>query len=280
MRTLIALASFALISCGPADGSPPPPATGGSPSLPATGGSSALPSTGGSSALPSTGGSPSEGGTQAEVPNPLGRYRCKAPEGSNPSPQTIQETVDLLNALPKPTSVACFVESLARPLTITATTSQSSAQPAGSATSPRIFIRLGQLWLSVVIDGISTDLLEFGYLLPNTYRSIKAELHLPIEAALTQSAPFERPMYDEIGTVCRLCHRDEQPEELLGLPNVFSSRALKPRPETLIPIETLALAAQTCNWQTEPHRCEMLAAIFASGPVLQGTFPDSMETFF
>jgi hypothetical protein len=289
MKKLLVLISFASISCGGPDASPLPSQTGGTPSLPATGGTSSLPATGGTpslpatggtSSLPATGGSPAQGGTQGETPNPLGRYRCKAPEGVSDSPRTIEEAVALLNALPKPTSVPCFVESLARPLTVTATTSQTSAQPAGSVESPRVFIKIGQLWLSVVIDGISTDLIEFGYQLPNTLRSIKAELRLPLEAPIAPSAPFDRPMYDQIGTVCRLCHANEQHEETPGIPNVFSSQALKPRPETLVPVSILSLAAQTCDWQTEPHRCEMLTALFNGGPVTEGAFPDDMRTFF
>ena len=49
--------------------------------------------------------------------NPLGRARCRPPAGVSGYPKTTQAALDLLNALPKPTSVACFVESLDRPLT-------------------------------------------------------------------------------------------------------------------------------------------------------------------
>lgn len=280
MKRLLALLSFATASCGGPGGSPPLSDAGGAPSLPPTGGSPSLPSTGGSPSLSATGGTPGRGGSPTATPNPLGRYRCKAPEGSSGSPQSIQEAVELVNALPKPTSVACFVESLARPLTITATNSQFSAQPAHSTASPRVFIKIGQLWLSIVIDGQASELIEFGALLPNTFRSIKAELHLPLEAPIAPSTPFERVMLTEYGTVCRLCHADEEREETPGIANVFSSKALKPRADSLVRLETLALAARDCDWQSEPHRCEMLAALFGGGPVLEGAFPDEMQTFF
>lgn len=283
MRRLLALLGLASISCGGTDGSPPLSVTGGAATggaSSATGGNSTLPTTGGSPSVPNTGGAPGTGGAQPGTPNPLGRYRCKAPEGVSASPQTIEDTVALINALPKPTSVACFVESLARPLTINATNSQFSAQPALSSASPRVFINIGQLWLSVVIDGDASDLIEFGYLLPNTFRSIKAELLLPAETTLAPSAPYDRLMYSDLGTICRLCHTAEQHEEVPGLANVFSSTALKPRPETLVSVDSLALTAQSCDWQSEPHRCEMLAAVFGGGQVIAGAFPDEMQTFF
>jgi hypothetical protein len=91
--------------------------------------------------------------------------------------------VTLLNALPKPTSAACFVESLDRTFTASATSSQFSAQPAFSARSPRVFFKFDQLWVSVVLDGSSSDLLDFSYELDES-RSIKGEILTPITAAL------------------------------------------------------------------------------------------------
>ena len=112
--------------------------------------------------------------------SPLGRTRCVAPLGVNGSPRCTQELIELLNALPKPTSVACFLESLERPLTVYATSSQFSAQPAFSGASPRLFLKLGSLWLSVVIDGKSSYLMEFGdRVVGDPLRSIKGELQLP-----------------------------------------------------------------------------------------------------
>ena len=66
--------------------------------------------------------------------------RCVAPEGVSTAPQTIAEVVTLLNALPKPLNLPCFVASLARPLSLHAVNSPFSAQPAQGRRSPRIFI--------------------------------------------------------------------------------------------------------------------------------------------
>lgn len=254
MRRLFALSALLSLACGSAEESAPLPG--------------------------SSGGSAGAGGAPVEMPNPLGRYRCKPPAGTTGSPQTIEQAVALLNALPKPTSVACFVESLDRPLIISATNSPFSAQPAFSNKSPRVFIKTGELWSSIVIDGDASELIEFGYLIPGTLRSIKAELHLPLHAPVTPGAPYERVMFGTTGTSCGLCHSDEQLEQVGDIPNVFSSVAFKPRSDTRIGLEGLRLEAETCSWQAEPARCEMLASVFGFGAVVEGAFPESMVTFF
>lgn len=56
--------------------------------------------------------------------------RCVAPPGISAAPSSIAAAVALINALPPPVTVACFVESLDRPLQVVATASDLSAQPA------------------------------------------------------------------------------------------------------------------------------------------------------
>jgi hypothetical protein len=205
--------------------------------------------------------------------------RCSAPAGVSASPRTIEDTVTLVNALPKPTSVACLVESLARPLPIVATSSAFSAQPALSARSPRVFLALDRLWLSIVLEGDSSHLVEMSYLLEGETRSIKGELELPLGAAITASAPYEQVRIT-FGTACQFCHFDERAEQGRGIPDVFSSVAFRPRPESLVSIDALRFEAQGCDPRTEPHRCEMLSALFDGGPVVEGAFPGEMATFF
>lgn len=220
------------------------------------------------------------GGATTPGPNPLGRARCQAPAGVNAAPHSVEETVDLLNALPKPTSVACFVESLARPLEVYATSSPFSAQPAFSTRSPRLFIKLDKLWLSVVIDGESSYLVEFGVLIDEqAMRSLKGELQLPLDAPVTHSAPFDRVRY-ETGTVCGLCHLDEHQEPSISYATAFASNAFRPRPDSRVSVDGLRIENRLCDWQAEPHRCEMLSAVFDGGMVNEVQFPPSMRTFY
>jgi hypothetical protein len=210
----------------------------------------------------------------------LGRTRCQAPAGVSAAPKTTEEAVQLLNALPKPTSVACFVESLERPLTAFATSSSFSAQPALSLKSPRVFLKLGQLWVSVVVDGDSSYLIEFGYRPESEpLRSIKGELQLPLTEPVPLGLPYDRVRYGS-GTVCGLCHTNEAPAPSIAFASAFASAAFRPRPDSRVSIDTLRSESANCNWQIEPHRCELLSAIFDSGPMSEEAFPDDMPTFF
>lgn len=212
--------------------------------------------------------------------NPLGRERCRAPAGTSSSPRTVEASVALLNALPKPTTVACFVESLQRPLAVFVSNSQFSAQPALSNESPRVFIKIGELWLSVVVDGESSYLIEFGELTTESQpRSRKGELKLPLTAPIAPSAPFDRVRYGT-GTVCGFCHGGERQEPDVAALGAFASEALRPRPETRVTLDALRRERALCSWQAEPHRCELLSAIFDGGLVTEVSFPESMATFF
>ncbi|HYP88155.1 MAG TPA: hypothetical protein VEQ59_08375 [Polyangiaceae bacterium] len=218
---------------------------------------------------------PADGGV-----NPLGRPRCRAPQGISAAPQDTQQALALLNALPKPTSAACFVESLARPLGVRATSSIFSQQPALSASSPRVFLKLGELWLSIVMDGDSSNLLEFGDQVSlDPPRSIKGEVQLPISEALAPSAPYDRVLYSPDTTQCGFCHYSEQRVENAAFA-AFSSISFKPRPDTLVSLESLQSEYERCDFQKEPHRCEMFDALFANGDVTEAEFPATMVTFF
>lgn len=213
--------------------------------------------------------------------NPLGRARCEAPPGVSASPRDTQEAVALLNALPKPTSVACFVESLARPLALQVTSSLFSAQPALSAKSPRVFIKMGEGWASVVVDGDGSHLIEFGDVIPeDPTRSIKAELELPLLEAVSPSAAYDRVMFNETATTCGLCHFDERRADHLPFPNAYTSIAFKPRSDTYVNVEWLRAQAQSCDWQSQARRCEMLSALFDGGEVVELAFPSALPTFF
>jgi len=258
--------------CGPQMQAPA--GTGGSAAT-GTGGSEAS-GTGGA-ATDGSGGSPGTGGGAGV--NPLGRARCTPPAGMTGTPQTIEDAVALINALPKPTSVACFVESLDRPLRAYATNSMFSAQPAVSNASPRVFLRLGQMWVSVVVDGAGSDLIEFGELSSDELRSLKGELKLPLTDVVAPTLPFDRVIDGERGTLCGACHRQESLDHVEGTSQIFSSVAFRPDPHTRVRLDPVRDQATSCDWQAQPDRCELLWALFGGGEVVDVEFPTTMETF-
>jgi len=210
--------------------------------------------------------------------NQLGRPRCTAPAANGGSPETIEQAILLLDALPKPTSVACFLESLDRPLYAFATSSSFSAQPAFSRRSPRVFLKKNQLIISAVIEGDSSYLVEFSYLLEGD-RSTKGELHFPITEPVQASAPYDRVLFDG-GTVCRTCHGREERVVDMTFASVYSSDAFRPNPNYQVKLDFLAQEAQACDFANQPARCEMLSAIFDGGPVHDAEFPETMKVFF
>ena len=203
---------------------------------------------------------------------------CRAPAGVSNAPRTISETVTLINSLPKPLSLPCFLESLARPLQISATNSFLSAQPAQGPRSPRIFLFEESTLLSVVPAGEGAQLLEFGEQRPEL-RSLKAELVFPVSAALEPSAPFEGVMFNSQFTTCGGCHASEAPEsEISGVPT-FVSLALRPRPSELVSTASLIHELEICDRALEAQRCAMLDGLLGWGPVSDRAFPAEMATF-
>ena len=68
----------------------------------------------------------------------------------------------LVNALPSPVTLPCFLQALARPLKMHAAVSLISAQPSVGARSPRIFLFFDGLRVSIVPAGAGAPLLEMG----------------------------------------------------------------------------------------------------------------------
>jgi hypothetical protein len=183
-----------------------------------------------------------------------------------------------INALPPPATVPCFLASLPRPLTVVATTSVSSAQPAFGARSPRIFILTPKLSISVVAEGHGAPLVEFGQWTSAT-RSLKGEVQLPPSAPFEPGAEFARVRYGA-GSSCGFCHRDEDPTpDALG---GFSSIALRPTLDSLVSVEQLrSLPAQACvDAEDTSERCLFWRALFEYGEVRQGAFDPTIETLF
>ncbi len=243
----------------------------------------------GAGGTPAAAGAPAAAGVAgagAGAAGASGAAICRPPAGVSGSPRTIEDAVTLLNALPKPTSIPCFLQSLDRPLQVFATSNTISAQPAFSPTSPRIFLRLGQLFVSVVPEGEASQLIEFSYLLEGNARSIKAELSLPLPVAIPPATPYQRVIASDpttrlpsAETVCRGCHAAEERVQNIDFAVAYSSVALRPNPASQVSLETLAQAQKSCDALAQPERCAMLSALFGHGPVVQAEFPSTMTLF-
>lgn len=203
---------------------------------------------------------------------------CRAPDGVSNAPRTIDETVTLINALPKPLSLPCFLESLARPLEISASNSLFSAQPARGSRSPRIFLFQESTVLSIVPDGDGASLLEFGEQRPE-YRSLKAEISFPVAAQLERSSPFAGLLFSPQLTTCGGCHPAELQESEISGVRTFVSLALRPRPSELVSLASLNHELDICDPAAEPLRCAMLKSLLGWGQVTERAFPVEMSTF-
>ena len=217
-------------------------------------------------------------GTSPEPVEPAHTPGCQAPAAVSNQPHSIDETVAFINALPKPLSLPCFVEALGRPLQLNAARSSTSAQPAVGQRSPRIFLKLETLTLSVVPAGMGASLLEMGEARPGL-RSLKGELEFPIQQALPPSAAYDNAMYDETITSCAFCHATEEPESLAWGGRGFVSQALRPYDSQRVPLTSVAAEAASCDRALEAERCAILHALFGWGPSLSWDFPAEMDRF-
>ena len=206
--------------------------------------------------------------------------RCVAPDGAVTSPRSIADVVALLNALPKPVTLPCLLDALARPFRIHATDSVFSAQPAEGTRSPRIFLFFPGVTLSVVPEGPGAHLLELGESRGDD-RTLKAELEFPIEAQLDEASPYVRLSFSDVVTTCGFCHQGEERATDVDSPLAVVSPALRPRSWQHVPLAELRAELARCDDAAEPERCAMLRALFGRGPApFEHDFPETYATFF
>lgn len=195
---------------------------------------------------------------------------CPPPAGVSARPESVEEVVALLGALPLPTSLPCFVESLERPLSIAVTTNDFSAQPADGPENPRMFIISGPLTMAIVPTGIGRQLLELAVDVGNR-ESLKAELEFPLTERVQPADPYTRIHQGTTGTTCGGCHDGERPSETVT--GAFVSEALQPPVEFLQGLSFVAQHAKLCAPQDPTARCELLRAVFAHGETVGTTLP-------
>lgn len=192
------------------------------------------------------------------------------------APQSVDDVIARVNALPRPVSVACFTASLPRPLGVVATTSRFSAQPAGSNDTPRLFLFTDTLVLSVVADGPGRELLELGELVGGG-RSLKAELKFPVEGAVSREDVYTHLEFSPSSTSCGLCHTAEQPHPAHRLAR--TSVALRAPARTVLSFEATRRLAQTCDERETRDRCLRWMSVFGFGELRPAGFPADFGDF-
>jgi hypothetical protein len=194
------------------------------------------------------------------------------------TPKTIVDVIDLINILPKPLNIPCFLKTLKRPLFINMTNSKLSAQPALSDSDPRVFIFSERLILSISTSGHASQLLELSQLMPgNNKVSIKGEFKFPILHQIDYDEPFRRIEQNSM-TSCSACHVGEQ-VYFHDKYKAYSSAAVKPITASLINISALQTEAYLCDLgKLQTDRCSIIYSLTNQGQLRFKSFPDDMPT--
>jgi hypothetical protein len=200
---------------------------------------------------------------------------CKTPKDVSGRPTTIGEAMILMNTLPRPTTLACFLQALERPLELYATSSGQSLQPSPGPRSPRTFIVNEPLVMSIVFEGKGAVALELGYRTSET-RSVKTEILFPLTRDVTYANLFDEVMQGDTQTRCSACHIGEVRTVTPTLPNmdVFESDIFLPYDRLAVDVDSLRAERASCDAAVEPERCALLSAVFDFGEV--GAAPEGI----
>jgi hypothetical protein len=192
---------------------------------------------------------------------------CRAPDGVSARPRNLTEAVTLMNSLPRPTTLPCFLEALERPLQVYMTRSDQSLQPSPGVRSPRTFIINEPMVMSIVFEGEAHVTLELGYRTAET-RSIKTELVFPLVQDVTFDTLFDH-VKEGIGTRCGNCHTGEEEsfnDEIQAI--VYESDLYPPFEVYEVDLESVRAESTSCDAATEPDRCALLSGLFDHGDVV------------
>lgn len=195
---------------------------------------------------------------------------CTSVDASLRNPQSIGDTINLINALPKPASLDCFLNALQPPLKVFATNSSFSAQPAQGNSSPRIFILKDKLVLSVVPAGSGRTMLELGE--SSSSQSFKGEIQFPVESTVTLSQIADHLSGGATVTSCASCHFAESKPSYQGQGPIYLSNILRPDESQRVGQTFMKIQAETCNSETNKYRCDILKAIYINGQATDASF--------
>jgi hypothetical protein len=191
---------------------------------------------------------------------------CVTPSGVSGAPRNLSEALNLMNSLPKPVSLACFLQALSRPLSLYMTSSGDSLQPSPGPRSPRTFIVYEPMVMSIVLDGPAQMALEFGYR-TSPSRSVKTEIIFPLETDVTFANIFDEVRSGNL-TKCGNCHTGEVVTFNPDLPvDVFESDIIAPFDMDEVDLASLRTEHSSCDAAAEPDRCALLSALLDHGEV-------------
>ena len=211
--------------------------------------------------------------------------RCAPGPNASGAPRSIEQVVDLINSLPKPVSVACFVESLDAPLKVFASNSVASLQLSTGPEDPRWFIFILPLIISVTSDGPGAELLEMGVLQPGNRRTLLGELRMPVQTDIKHALPYERISEDH-GTTCGFfCHQNEVRDPSIPFANAFVSKAIRAAADSEVTLDSLRDVLSRCKSPSgvparTAARCELLQALLVTGRGQREDFPADMPVGF
>lgn len=195
---------------------------------------------------------------------------CYLADASLRNPKTMDQVTKLINALPKPLTIPCLIENLPAPLKVFSMQSSFSAQPSQDSETPRVFIVINKMVLSVVPTGSGRNLLEMSEIV-DSLMSVKTEISFPVSTIVPAVLPYDR-IRSGSGTSCRACHNSELP--ISGYAGeAFVSTTLRPALSRRIPAADLQSVARSCNMANDPDRCKMMRAIFLTGNAQDTEFP-------
>ena len=206
--------------------------------------------------------------------------RCAPGPNATGAPRNIEQVVDLINSLPKPVSVACFVESLDAPLKVFASNSVASLQRSTGPEDPRWFIFSLPLIMSVTSDGSGANLLEMGVLKPGNRRTLLGELRMPVQAEIKHALPYDR-ILEDVGTSCGFfCHQNEERDPRIHLAQAFLSKSIRASPDSEVTLDSVRGVLSRCKSPSASPRCELLNALLVTGRAQREDFPADMPVGF
>ena len=206
--------------------------------------------------------------------------RCAPGPNATGAPRNIEQVVDLINSLPKPVSVACFIESLDAPLKVFASNSVASLQRSNGPDDPRWFIFSLPLIMSVTSDGPGANLLEMGVLQPGNRRALLGELRMPVQAEIKHALPYER-ILEDVGTSCGFfCHQNEERDPRIHFAQAFLSKSIRASPDSEVTLDSVRGVLSRCKSPSASPRCELLNALLVTGRAQREDFPADMPVGF